>query len=270
MNGKEDFFGDLINLKIYDKSNSEHIIHIGEKHGFKASNFYQVVTASIINKENLSKDTTVAEEWYTLVFNWLNDKLSKDIPDAILFPDRTKFNYIILLQSQQSKLVSRLISYRLILQKTLGLDMCFYMGNKVQDISYIKHSYREALNSVEFGHTENNIEFIKYYNQLDTIELMHLIPKNQIEDFVSNTLKTLAYPTDETLLEFKNTLKVYLDLNCNITDTANALFIHRNTVKYRISRCEEILGRDITEPNYSLQLRLSLAYLDDENRKTTF
>ena len=90
-----------------------------------------------------------------------------------------------------------------------------------------------------------------------------------MEDFVSNTLKSLTYPSDETLLEFKNTLKTYLDLNCNITDTANALFIHRNTVKYRINRCEEILDRDITDPNFSLQLRLSLAYLDDGNKNMT-
>lgn len=122
------------------------------------------------------------------------------------------------------------------------------------------------MNSIEFGKTKDDIEFIKYYNQLGTLELLQLLPNVQMESFISNNLKSLAYSEDETLIEFKNTLKMYLDLNCNITDTANALFVHRNTVKYRIKRCEEILGQDITDPSYSLQLRLSLSYLENENK----
>lgn len=261
---KEEFFKDLINIKDYEKLNDSQLFYIGEKHGLHSSNSYQVIIASISNREKLSRDTTTLEEWYTLIYNWLDKKLEKDFKGCILFPDIQKYDYIILLQGSESNLINRLVSYRLILQKTLQLDMDFYMGNIVQDVNLIKYSYKEAVESMQFGKTENNISFIKYYNQLDTFELLHLLPKNQVKSFVSNTLKSLAYSDDKSLIDFKKTLKAYLDLNCNITATANALFIHRNTVKYRINRCEEILGQNITDPNYSLQLRLSLAYLENE------
>lgn len=264
---KEDFLKNLVSFKNHEQLNESQLLYIGEKYGLKSSNLYQVIIGSISNRSKVSIDPTVVEEWYTLIYNWLDIKLEKDIKKSILFPDIDKYDYIILLQDNVPNLISKLVSYRLILQKTLQLDMNFYVGNVVQDINLIKYSYKEAIESMESGETKNNINFIKYYNQLDTLELLHLLPKNQLESFISNTLKSLANPTDETLIEFKNTLKTFLDLNCNITDTANALFIHRNTVKYRIKRCEEILGQDITDPNYSLQLRLSLAY--SKNKEMT-
>lgn len=263
---KEDFLKNLTSFNPDEKLNENQLLYMGKKYGLKLSHSYKIIIASISNRDDLSKDLTTTEEWYTLIYNWLDEKLSKDIDHSILFSDIGNFNYIILLQNPKENIINRLISYRSILQKTLKLDMNYYMGNTVQDINSIRYSYKEAVEAIEFGKTRDTIEFIKYYNQFGTLELLQLLPKSQIENFISNNLKSLAYSDDENLIDFRKTLKTYLDLNCNITDTANALFIHRNTVKYRIKRCEEILGQDITDPDYSLQLRLSLSYLENENR----
>ena len=256
----------LTSFNTYETLNQNQLLYIGEKYGLKLSNSYQIIIGCISNTDELGKDLTTTEEWYTLIYNWLNEKLLSDASSTILFPDRENFYYIILLQDFKDNLIDRLTSYRKILQKTLKLNINYYIGKIVQDLNSIKYSYKEAMDSIKFGKTKDDIEFIKYYNQLGTLELLQLLPNVQMESFISNNLKSLAYSEDETLIEFKNTLKMYLDLNCNITDTANALFVHRNTVKYRIKRCEEILGQDITDPSYSLQLRLSLSYLENENK----
>ena len=44
----------------------------------------------------------------------------------------------------------------------------------------------------------------------------------------------------------------------DITKTSNLIYVHRNTVKYRINKCEEILNTDITDPKKSLDIRLAL------------
>lgn len=263
---REDFLRSLTSFNTYETLNQNQLLYIGEKYGLKLSNSYQIIIGCISNTDELGKDLTTTEEWYTLIYNWLNEKLLSDASSTILFPDRENFYYIILLQDFKDNLIDRLTSYRKILQKTLKLNINYYIGKIVQDLNSIKYSYKEAMDSIEFGKTKDDIEFIKYYNQLGPLELLQLLPNVQMESFISNNLKSLAYSEDETLIEFKNTLKMYLDLNCNITDTANALFVHRNTVKYRIKRCEEILGQDITDPSYSLQLRLSLSYLENENK----
>ncbi|MFJ8511713.1 helix-turn-helix domain-containing protein [Lysinibacillus xylanilyticus] len=46
--------------------------------------------------------------------------------------------------------------------------------------------------------------------------------------------------------------------HCDLTKTSEDLYIHRNTVKYRIKKCEEILGQPIDAPDTSLDNRLAL------------
>lgn len=269
LSNEEEFFNDIIHSKSYEKLNENQLLFKGEKYKFKDSDFYQVIIATVSNKDGFFIDTSVMEESYTLIYNWLKNKLSKDIEGAILFPNRGKYEYIFLLQKPHDDLINRLTTYRDILHKTLQLNMNYFIGNPVQDIGSIQYSYREALETMEFGESKDNIDFIKYYLQMDTFDLLHLLPKNQIDNFIMNSLKTLAYPKDEMTRDLRNTLKTYLDLNCNITDTANTLYIHRNTVKYRIDRCSDILGQNVSEQNNSLKLRLSLAYTEKHFKRTT-
>ena len=44
------------------------------------------------------------------------------------------------------------------------------------------------------------------------------------------------------------TLRVYLDHGCNVNRAADALFVHRNTLAYRIKRIKAISGIDLENP----------------------
>ncbi|MED3647423.1 helix-turn-helix domain-containing protein [Halalkalibacterium halodurans] len=54
------------------------------------------------------------------------------------------------------------------------------------------------------------------------------------------------------------TLDSFLNHHCQISETAKSMFIHRNTVIYRIKKCEEILGIDLKGGHETLQLRMAL------------
>lgn len=105
---------------------------------------------------------------------------------------------------------------------------------------------------------KGDISFIKYYKPLGVTELLKFIPKDQLETFSTYILKSLAYSENESQEALRKTLRTYLDFNCDITKTAKELFIHRNTMKYRIKKCENILDQDIIDPEFGLKLRLSL------------
>ncbi|WP_206537455.1 helix-turn-helix domain-containing protein [Listeria cornellensis] len=62
--------------------------------------------------------------------------------------------------------------------------------------------------------------------------------------------------------ELRRTLQVYLSCQCEITETAKQLYIHRNTVKYRIAKCAAFLDHPITHADFSLKLRLALLLSD--------
>jgi len=57
--------------------------------------------------------------------------------------------------------------------------------------------------------------------------------------------------------DYVKTLETYIEHGCSITDTANALFIHRNTMAKRLDRVKEICGLEITDGTALIRFYLS-------------
>lgn len=55
------------------------------------------------------------------------------------------------------------------------------------------------------------------------------------------------------------TLESYLDHNCNANATADALYIHRNTMRYRMDKIKKILNNDINDMSVYLELKMAFA-----------
>lgn len=66
--------------------------------------------------------------------------------------------------------------------------------------------------------------------------------------------------------EFYRSLKEYLLLRNNVSMTAKKLFIHRNTMIYRLAKVSEILGVDINEPTIANNLMASMILQEAERR----
>ena len=146
--------------------------------------------------------------------------------------------------------------------QTMGLYMEFSCGNEVNEIEGLKNSYWKAKTSFHNGEVRNDVAYIHYYKPHDILELLKSISDSQIQDVCLQTLKSLAYPQDEMSNELRKTLKTYLDCHCSIIETANLLFVHRNTIRYRIKRCEEILENNLDDPEYCFQVQICLVFTD--------
>lgn len=68
--------------------------------------------------------------------------------------------------------------------------------------------------------------------------------------------------------EFYRSLKEYLLLRNNVSMTAKRLFIHRNTMLYRLSKVSEILGVDINDPVIANNLLISMILQEIERRNS--
>ncbi|MCD7778440.1 MAG: PucR family transcriptional regulator ligand-binding domain-containing protein [Clostridiales bacterium] len=90
---------------------------------------------------------------------------------------------------------------------------------------------------------------VVYYEKLGFYRLLFCFDnKSPLEDFVNYVLGGILDYDRKNNTELVDTLSVYLKNNCIITNTAKALFTHKNTVKYRIQRIEEITGRSLSDP----------------------
>ena len=58
--------------------------------------------------------------------------------------------------------------------------------------------------------------------------------------------------------ELLETLETYVFLHQNVTAVANALFVHRNTITYRLKRISELLGVDLEMPDVLVDIQLAL------------
>ncbi len=65
--------------------------------------------------------------------------------------------------------------------------------------------------------------------------------------------------------ELYETLKTYLDCERSLSQTASVLFTHRNTVLYRIRKCQELLGAALDDPGQRIYMRISMKILELAN-----
>ena len=92
----------------------------------------------------------------------------------------------------------------------------------------------------------------------DIIELLRAVPTEDLKSFYDYTLRGFASVSKEEEQTLLQTLSVYLDTQCQISETAKRLYVHRNTVVYRLEKCADLVGGDIKDSDMALRIRLAL------------
>ncbi|MBU5261825.1 PucR family transcriptional regulator [Bacillus atrophaeus] len=135
--------------------------------------------------------------------------------------------------------------------------LSFGISNICQKLIEVPDAFTEASDALHSGHLSRSTEFIQVYHVKDVPELLRLLPAEDLKKFYSTTLQSLAdqQQEDQSLL---HTLSVYLETHCQISETAKRLYVHRNTVIYRLEKCEELLGKSLKDPETTMRLRLAL------------
>lgn len=127
-----------------------------------------------------------------------------------------------------------------------GLKVSIGIGNSYDSLSQIKKSYNEANLSLKCARFESKENTIISYEKIGVYGLLFSIKdKSILEQYYFNTLGEVQKYDNLNDTELLKTLEVYLSGGCNVTTTADELFIHRNTLKYRTGKIEELLECDL-------------------------
>ncbi|TVX83020.1 PucR family transcriptional regulator [Peribacillus simplex] len=121
-----------------------------------------------------------------------------------------------------------------------------------------KNSYKEANDSLLEGGLSKRTEYIQIFRTKDIMELLRIIPEEDLMNFHHFALQGFSKIFTEEEQTLLQTLSVYLETHCQISETAKRLFVHRNTVVYRLEKCEELLGKSLKDSETTLQIRLAL------------
>ncbi|MFC7322605.1 PucR family transcriptional regulator [Halobacillus campisalis] len=135
-----------------------------------------------------------------------------------------------------------------------GRCISFGISNLSRNLLNVRKGYKEAQDALQTGLRTGEEGFIQSYRTKDVMELLRVVPEEDLKEFYDNALNRLA-GEDETLLD---TLFVHLETHSQISETAKRLFVHRNTVVYRLEKCEELLGGKLSDAETTMQIRLAL------------
>ncbi len=130
------------------------------------------------------------------------------------------------------------------------------LGSPTNDISEWRSSFRQAGQSLELSRRFREQNPLQYPNISVYRLLIQLEHSPELIAFQEEMLGALL--ASEGARELIHTLQVYFEHNGNLSQAAEALFVHRNTLIYRMERIASITGADLDDPETRLAMQLAL------------
>ncbi|EMW5472349.1 PucR family transcriptional regulator ligand-binding domain-containing protein [Enterococcus faecalis] len=255
---KTDFLDRLLDTHQEALSKHQNWLELWKNYRLINSDYYQLAIVYGVTKPENETHIRYQQAEGQLIFQWLKEQLPEILPDVALFKLKNQNKSILIFQSKKNDHLMILQNLAERLQQALPITIRFALGNAYENLEDLPNSYIEASSTLEASLHAQKPATVQLFHPKGLVGLFEKIGTEDVEYFCQQQLKELAYPTEPTLQELRKTLKVFLDFNCEITKTANALYLHRNTIKYRMNQCEKLLGTSIQEPETSLLLRVAL------------
>ncbi|MGM0085834.1 PucR family transcriptional regulator [Enterococcus sp. DIV0188] len=255
---KTDFLDRLLDTHQEALSKHQNWLELWKNYRLINSDYYQLAIVYGMTKPENETHIRYQQAEGQLIFQWLKEQLPEILPDVALFKLKNQNKSILIFQSKKNDHLMILQNLAERLQQALPITIRFALGNAYENLEDLPNSYIEASSTLEASLHAQKPATVQLFHPKGLAGLFEKIGTEDVEYFCQQQLKELAYPTEPTLQELRKTLKVFLDFNCEITKTANALYLHRNTIKYRMNQCEKLLGTSIQEPETSLLLRVAL------------
>lgn len=132
------------------------------------------------------------------------------------------------------------------------------ISNSFSNIEHFVNYYQQAHSALEMGQKLKTKDLVCQYQDYQIFDLFTEIKnQEQLGRFCHPALGLLRHYDYKNGSQLYKTLCVFIDKGCNIKLTSESLFIHRNSLVYRLNRINEICHIDFTDMNTLFLLRLS-------------
>lgn len=132
------------------------------------------------------------------------------------------------------------------------------IGRARDSLDGLRDSYREARQAMTMARRLADPNPL-YFGELNVYRLLFLLEHSpELAAFCNETIGALIEYDRAQHTELVETLSAYFAHKGNLSATAEALFVHRNTLLYRMERIREISGLDLDNPETRLSVELAL------------
>ena len=142
------------------------------------------------------------------------------------------------------------------LKNELRVKTVIGIGTIAEHLRELADSYKEAQTAIEVGKVFDTEKSIMHYENLGIGRLIYQLPTTLCEIFLSEVFKKNSIDSldQETLF----TINKFFENNLNVSETSRKLFVHRNTLVYRLEKIKKLTGLDLRQFDHAIVFKVAL------------
>ena len=142
------------------------------------------------------------------------------------------------------------------LKNELRIKTIIGIGTVAEHLRELADSYKEAQTAIEVGKVFDTEKSVMHYENLGIGRLIYQLPTTLCEIFLREVFKknSLDSLDQETLF----TINKFFENSLNVSETSRKLFVHRNTLVYRLEKIRKLTGLDLRQFDHAIVFRVAL------------
>ena len=142
------------------------------------------------------------------------------------------------------------------LKNELFIKCVIGIGTVAEHLRSLADSYKEAQTAIDVGKVFDTEKSIINYENLGIGRLIYQLPTTLCEIFLSEIFKKSSIDSldQETLF----TINKFFENNLNVSETSRKLFVHRNTLVYRLEKIKKLTGLDLRQFDHAIVFKVAL------------
>ncbi|MBO4583723.1 MAG: helix-turn-helix domain-containing protein [Clostridia bacterium] len=135
-------------------------------------------------------------------------------------------------------------------------DATVGISNVVSTVAELARAFKEAQTAIEVGKVFESENGVVNYANLGIARLIYHLPTTLCEMYMDEVFKsgTIDSLDHETLF----TIQKFFENNLNVSETSRKLFVHRNTLVYRLDKIKKLTGLDLREFENAIVFKVAL------------
>lgn len=258
---KDEFFEEWMNGVFQSR---QEILSLGKRYGLREADGYLCVAGKVDESGRGETAGRHAYQQRDRLYELLEAKLAEFELPALLFNNKEMLAVVIQREASSTEgvgneypLLPCLVAFQEQLQREEQLTFSFGIGNQTEQITGLPNAYKEAISALHMGQQARQTSFIHFYRAREVLELLKMVPEVALTDFYQETFQAIMRIDARERTDLMDTARVYLETQGQIGETAKRLFVHRNTVAYRLEKFEHLTRCHLRDPDDSLRLRLA-------------
>jgi carbohydrate diacid regulator len=130
------------------------------------------------------------------------------------------------------------------------------IGSEAAGLKELATSYKEAQIAIEVGKVFDTEKSILSYGNLGIGRLIYQLPVTMCEMFLAEAFERKAMAALDR--EMLDTIQCFFENNLNVSETSRKMFVHRNTLVYRLDKVKKLTGLDLREFDHAIIFKVAL------------